>query len=371
MNRRKWLKISGLMAGSGLVHSARAAQEYALQAGCGMPSEMPSEFLRMGSNENPYGPSPKTLEAMQAALPMANRYPATAELRTKIGQRFGVSGSHVLLGAGSAEILSLSALLSVAQHKGSVVAAKPSFDVFQRVARKIGATVIEVPLTTDKKHDLQAMASAITADTRAVYLCNPNNPTGTKLPFDEIKSFVEELSKKYLVVADEVYHEFINEASLTSMVSTNKNLIVARSFSKVYGLAGMRIGYAVAHPDTIRLLSNFIPWADHAISQVTQAAALAAWEDVDFVKMCVQKNDESRQMLYSFLRQNQIEFIESFTNCSYFSLDKLPASFVKRMEDEKKILVRQYDDYGKLYCRVSTGKPEEMQQFVNAMKTMM
>ncbi len=363
MNRRNWLKISGLLAGSSLLNST-----YAAETGCLLDVDFPSEYLRMGSNENPYGPSASTMQAMQEAIKMGNRYTDPYPLKQKLAQKFNISANNIILGAGSAEILGLVALAYFSQSKGSLIAAKPTFFVLPNAVEKLGSQVINIPLTTDKKHDLQAMAAAIKPDTKVVYVCNPNNPTGTKLKPDDLRAFVEEISKKYIVAIDEVYHDFINEPSMIPLVQTNKNVIVARSFSKVYGLAGMRVGFGIAHPDTINYLSNYVAWAGNAISQVSLAAAMAAMNDTDFFKMSLQKNEESRQMLYTFLKDKKVDFIESHANCSVFSLDKFPQNLIKTLETEKKIIVRQVDDYGKLYCRISTGKPEDMQQFLGALK---
>lgn len=363
MNRRNWLKINGLLAGYGLANPS-----YATQTGCGSITDFPSEYLRMGSNENPYGPSPQTVAAMQEAARMGNRYTDTNALKEKLAAKFGISPKNLILGAGSAEILGLMALAYFGQNKGALVAPKPTFFVLPNSVERLGSQVINVPLTSDKKHDLAKMASAITPNTKMVYVCNPNNPTGTKLDPAELRAFVEEISKTRIVAIDEVYHDFINEPSMIPLVQTNKNVIVARSFSKVYGLAGMRIGYGIAHPDTINNLSKYVSWAGNAISQVSLAAALAAMNDTDFFKMSIQKNEESKQMLYTFLREKKVDFIESYANCSVFSLDKFQPKLVETLEHEKKIVVRQIDDYGKLYCRVSTGKPEDMQQFLAALK---
>jgi histidinol-phosphate aminotransferase len=363
MNRRNWLKINGLLAGSSLIHST-----YANGTECSTPVDFPSEFLRMGSNENPYGPSKMTIQAIQDAAKMGNRYTDPSPLRQKLAEKFGVNQNNIILGAGSAEILGLTALAYFSQNKASLVAAKPTFFVLPNTVERLGSQVINVPLTTDKKHDLQKMVSAITTDTKMVYICNPNNPTGTKLDPSELRAFVEEISKDRIVAIDEVYHDFIQEPSMIPLVQNNKNIIIARSFSKVYGLAGMRIGFGVAHPETINHLSKYVAWAGNAISQVSLAAALAALNDQEFFKMSLQKNEESKQLLYTFLRDKKIDFIESHANCSVFSLDKFPKNFVSTLESEKKIIVRQIDDYGKLYCRISTGKPEDMMQFLAAVK---
>jgi histidinol-phosphate aminotransferase len=366
MDRRNFLRFSTLLAGTPLLNMPAA---YAHETACTMPMSDP-KYLALGSNENPYGPSPMAIKAMREAVTMGNRYTDTWDLKEKIAKKQGILSENIILGAGSAEILGLIALAYFKAKTDALVVPRPTFFVLPNMFERLGGKLIDVPLTADKKHDLERMASAVTPDTKLVYVCNPNNPTGTKLDPSVLKAFVEEMSKKCVVAIDEVYHDFINDPSLIPLAAANKNIIVVRSFSKVYGLAGMRVGYGVGHPETVAYLSKYVAWAGNAISQVTQAAALSSLDDVEFIKMSLAKNEESKAILYDYLEKTGIEYYKSYANCSYFSLDKLPKGFVKTMFDDKKIVVRQVEDYGKSYCRVSSGKPEEMTLFINAIKSL-
>jgi histidinol-phosphate aminotransferase len=365
MQRRNFLKYSTLLAGAAWAGPHAA---YARATGCALPLT-DGQLLALGSNENPYGPGPLAIQAMQEAVKLGNRYTETTDLRQKLAQKWGIAPEGIILGAGSAEILGLISLAYCHGQPDTLVAPRPTFFCLPSMFERLGGTVVHVPLTADKKHDLERMAAALTLNTKMVYVCNPNNPTGTKLDPARLRAFVEEMAKKYIVAVDEVYHDFITDPSLISVAHQTPNVIVARSFSKIYGLAGMRVGYGVAHPDTINHLAKYVAWYGNAISQVSKAGALASLQDPEFVKTSLAKNEEAKTVLYNFLKQEGIEHYYSYANCSYFSLEKLPKDFVKLMLD-RKIVVRQVDDHGKLYCRVSTGKPEEMQQFINAIRAL-
>jgi histidinol-phosphate aminotransferase len=327
-------------------------------------------MLKLGSNENPYGPSPAAIEAMKNALSEGNRYVQTNDLREKIANIKGIAPENIIVGAGSSEILGLSVMAGYKGGSDTLVTSNPTFFVLPTMYERLGGKVIRVPLNADKKYDLERMGSAITADTKMIYICNPNNPTGTKLFPSLLKAFVEDVSKQCMVVIDEVYHDFITDPSLITLAATNKNVIVARSFSKVYGLAGMRIGYGVSHPDTIAEMLKYVAWGGNAISQPSKAAVMASLDDTAFVKMTLEKNEASKKILYDFLTKSNIEYINSYANCSYFSLDKFPKNYIEMMES-KNVIVRKVDDYGKAYCRVSTGKPEEMTAFITILGEML
>lgn len=267
-NRRQWLAQSGLaLAGLSLWGKQSLARGFGNNNDS--PYRLPGNVIKLSSNENPYGPSPKARTAMAEAVALSNRYPwdITTVLREKIASINQLKKENVLIGAGSSEILGLAAQLA-ALEKGNAVAADPTFRIWWTAAEKNGLQILKVPLNTDKKHDLQAMFSTINNQTRLIYLCNPNNPTGTVVDSNLLKSFIEEVSSKCLVLLDEAYIEYCSEPSLCSMVSSNKKLVVARTFSKIYGMAGARIGYALAHPDLIQQLNKLQPWENAGASVI-------------------------------------------------------------------------------------------------------
>lgn len=361
MNRRDWIKSSGILATSGLWTDIISRQT----ACHSFHAESEGDFydapvLRLGSNENPYGTSPGAKEALTNAMPYSNRYVLLDKLKEKIGAKWNLGSEFVIPGAGSAEILSLSALSHFHDGAGSLVTPRPTFFVLPAVAEKLGAEVINVKLTSDKLIDLEKIQSSIKSNTRMIYLCNPNNPTGTKLPYETLRSFVESIPSRIMLVIDEVYLDFVNDQSLIPLVTSQKNLIIIKSFSKVYGLAGMRLGYGLAHPDTIKSIEKFVDRAGNGISHLTYYAGLAALDDHDFVKMYIAKNTEAKEVLYQWLRSKKVEHYYSYANCTVFSMDKFDKSLVSKLLNDDKILVRQVDDWGHQFCRVSIGKPEDM-----------
>jgi histidinol-phosphate aminotransferase len=366
MQRRHFLRLGTLAAASPLLPATSAA---ALPLDSGVQPAAPGDMLLLGSNENPYGPPRSAIKAMQKALEQGNRYADPEILRQKIATKCQVPAENILLGAGSTEILQWIAIAYLNSPSKGLVWGKPGFPVLPMIAERLGAVSVPIPLSGSKHLDLEAMGAAINAQNNVVYLCNPNNPTGARLPFETLKNWISQLPENILVVADEVYQEFNDAPSLCSLLPTQKNLIVVRSFSKIYGLAGMRIGYGIAHTDVIERLSACIAWPGNSNSQASLAAAAAALDDRDFVAMTLEKNEASKQLLYSWLQSVSVEYYPSFSNCSYFSLDRFPADFLQQMK-QRRIIVREIDDWGRRYCRVSTGKPEEMQQFIQALKSL-
>lgn len=368
--RRAWLKQSSLaLAGIGLGNRLFAADStYTAEK---IKRVTPPGIIKLSSNENPYGPSPLARRAMADAISQSNRYPwsVTEQLLGKIGEQYGLTDTHVLMGAGSSEILGLVSILA-AMQKGNAVCAFPTFTIWWRVLQKLGLEIIKVPLTADKKHDLPAMLSAINGETRLVYVCNPNNPTGTVLPFQELKSFVEEASKKAIVLLDEAYTEYSGALSLASMVATNKNLVIAKTFSKIYGMAGARIGFALAHPDIIASLEALQPWANAGPGGVSLAGALASLDDVDFVKMSKANNQAAREYVEQQFKTLKVPFIPSNTNFIYYSLQQYAGNIEEAFKQQQIITRGIVEEDGK-WVRTSIGTQQEMQQFITVLKNML
>lgn len=360
--RRAWLKQSSLaLAGLPFAHQLFADDR------TGFRPPVPG-MIRLNANENPYGPSPMARKAMADAVLLSNRYPwdLTTQLREKIAQRYGLTKEHVLMGAGSSEILGLvSALASL--NKGNAVTAHPTFSIWMRAAEKMGMEIIKVPLTPDKKHNLAAMLAATNSNTRMVYVCNPNNPTGTVVASDPLKNFVEEASRRALVLLDEAYTEYSDEPSLASMVATNKNLVIAKTFSKIYGLAGARIGYALAHPDLIKLLSELQPWANAGPGAVSLAGALASLDDAAFVSSTKTSNKAAREFTSKALKAANIEVVPSHTSFLYCSVRSYAGDFPALLTANQIMGGRVVEESGK-WTRISIGMMEEMQQFTNLIK---
>jgi histidinol-phosphate aminotransferase len=336
-----------------------------------MPGQAVTGPLRLGSNENPYGPSPAALEAMSRYMREGNRYPfaMNKDLIQAIARRNGVSDKQVLLGAGSSELL-LNAASWAIEAKLPVVAADPVFPIFGKYVERFGGQVTHVPLNALKAHDLPRMQKAAASTPGMVYLVNPNNPTGTLLDHQALLDFIKTVSKKSYVLVDEAYIEFVDPAysrSVVSEVTSNPKLIVLRTFSKVHGLAGMRIGYALAHPDTLKKFSSYQIWPNASVNAAAIGAALACLEDKGFVNETIEKNTVAKQHVYDTLDQMKIPYIPSHTNFMIFDLKKYKGQFKQDMAKEN-ILLQEVQDKDGLWARLSIGKLEEMSVFTQKLQ---
>lgn len=324
------------------------------------------ESIRLVSNENPYGPSPAVKKAMANHMGWSNRYNRQLidTLRTALAQKNKVSPDHILTSAGSTEILDIAARVAILK-KGSTVSPSPSFNYWTGIAELFGIERIIVPLTSDKKIDLPAVLRAIQPNTSVVYICNPNNPTGTLQAREDLVDFVTEASKKAIVLVDEAYIDFTEERSLCDLVVQNKNLVIARTFSKIYGLAGARAGYAIAHPDTIQLLRSVQPWPNSGISVVSAAAAMAALKDESFVKMVYSRIQQSRKYTIEQMERIGIPCIPSHTNFVYFSLQQYPKDFFEQLKRNNIIGTGIWEEEGK-WSRITIGTQPEMEKLIRA-----
>ncbi|HEY0678262.1 MAG TPA: aminotransferase class I/II-fold pyridoxal phosphate-dependent enzyme [Chitinophagaceae bacterium] len=367
IHRRAWLRQSSLaLAGLTFAGKLTASENNnAFYRGWKTPADGP---IRLTSNENPYGPSPLARKAMADAIVASNRYPwdTTTILREQLGSRAGLTREHVLMGAGSSEILGL-----VAQHaalnKGNAIAADPTFQIWIPSAQKLGLEIIRVPLTADKKHDLSSMLSRLNNSTRLMYVCNPNNPTGTLLPASDVQRFIEEVSKKCMVLLDEAYIEYCDQQSLAPMVANNKNIVVAKTFSKIYGLAGARIGYALAHPETIGQLAGLQPWQNAGASAVSLAGAIASLQDKDFVSSSKELNSKAGAFAARELKSLGCECIPSVTNFLYYSTKSIKGNWQELLRAKNILTGRVVEENGK-WTRTTIGSMPEMEQFINAVK---
>ena len=320
-------------------------------------------IILLNSNENAYGPSSKVQKAMASSVSLSNRYPdeEVPAFKKKLAAFWNTGAENIIMGAGSSEILGLVSL-HLSKQKGNVITAEPSYKVWNSQAEQYGLNFIRIPLNEDRKLDLDKMLAAVNADTRMVYICNPNNPTGTFVDHAKLQSFVAECSKKCFVLVDEAYTEFAGLPTLSPEAAVNPNILVAKTFSKIYGLAGARAGYGISHPDTIKKISSLQPWADIAVSQVTAAGASSALDDQEFVKFCKQKTAENRELVYTCLKEQKLDYIPSFTNFILFNIDSLKCDLSEAMQ-KKNIMVQYRDHFAGKWCRVSMGTTEEMKAF--------
>ncbi|TAD85720.1 MAG: histidinol-phosphate aminotransferase family protein [Bacteroidetes bacterium] len=368
LGRRHWLKQT-VMAAAGL---GLSTQIFGRHSGCA-EDELPfnnstNSPIRIGSNENPYGPSALAKAAMMQAVAKSNRYPweTTTLLRKKLGEAYGLSAEHVLMGAGSSELLGVISAFAGRQN-GNAIAAYPTFKLWFTAAEHFGLTVKTVPLTTTKVHDLPAMLSAMDGKTRMVYVVNPHNPTGTVVAKAALESFVQEASKTAVVLLDEAYTEYSDEPSLAYLVANNKNVIVAKTFSKIHAMAGARIGYALAHPDTITQLADWQPWSNAGAGAVALAGAMASMDDVDFQRSCRQKNDAVKTFVTEALTQLGMQVIPSHTSFLYYNTGTYSADVAAITSAAGIVGVRTYEK-DTPWRRTSIGTMDEMKTFIDVLK---
>lgn len=365
-NRRNWLKQVGLgTIGLGLTSFETFANPSPENY---ISLDVDKSPILLRSNENPYGPSPLARIAMQKSINSSNRYGwnLSGELISLIAKKNNVSDNNILLGAGSTEILDL-VLQYTALKKGNYILAETTFNYWTFPSEKLGIKKITVPLTADKKHDLAAMLKAIDSDTKMIYICNPNNPTGTICDHEQLVSFVKEASKNAIVFVDEAYIDFTKEQSLSSLVMENKNLIITKTFSKMHGLAGARIGYAIAASSTIDELSALKSSPNLSVSVVSTAAAMASLNDEKFIKEVYSLNEEVKKYTIDQLTRLNLTCIPSYSNFIYFSLENYKKDFFKQLEANNIEGTKIYEENGK-WTRITIGTMKEMQQFIEAIK---
>jgi histidinol-phosphate aminotransferase len=368
LSRRDWFKSTaslsaGLVVSTSMIDQLLAAPISQAERGYAIKN-LPGK-VKLNSNENPYGPSEKAKKAALEAISKGNRYAfeELEEFKKVIATKNGVDPSYVLLGAGSGELLCQTGI-AYGLDGGRVLSAFPTFNLLMSYAEQMNAKWDKVDLNEKLEHNFEALASAIKSDTKLVFFCNPNNPTGTVVDDSIVRGFCEEAVKKTMVYADEAYIEFLEPAeqkSMISLIQNTPNLIVSKTFSKIYGLAGLRIGYIISHPDTIKKVAKFGDTISP--SQTALSAAKASLGDEDFMKMVREKNVVARKVLTDYLDQKKIFYGKSVNNVVFFPAPMDGKKILSNL-DEKGYLIRIWEYQGKEWCRVSIGTEEEMKGFV-------
>lgn len=367
LNRRQWLRTSAFAA-AGLFTSPDLTffGKYVFDPDHHARSR---ELIHLHNNESPYGISGMAREAIIESIWLSNRYPHEQyhELKELIAEREKISPDHIVLGAGSTEVMTT--LIHFSKPKGEGLAADPTYFDFVFYAKISDCPLHQIPLTENYEHDLEAMELQISPKISLIYICNPNNPTGSVTPGDKLYPFCERASQKALVVVDEAYHEYVEDSSYASMVDLvkrGKNVVVTRTFSKIFGLAGLRIGYGMARPDIIenlkRLERNFAP-----VSYLSLEAAIASYKDKEFCRVVRQKNREVKSYVYEELEKLGLYYVPSVTNFVCFRIQQDGEKMVKEFE-KRNILIRSFTFHGSHWLRVSLGTMEEMKAFVSALK---
>ena len=365
LSRRHWLQRSA-MAAAILPVSKWYLDTPDLQGGKRVTP--PNGAIRLNANENAYGPSEAARKAIMESLSEANRYPREFihRLREEIAKKEGLSTDHILITAGSTELLGLAGL-TFGINGGELLACHPTFDFLLSYATKIGCTWAKTPLDKNFQYDLGALSNATGTNTKLIFICNPNNPTGVELPYLDLKLFCETFATKYPVFIDEAYIELSpngRKNSMSTLIEKLPYLIVGRTFSKVHGLAGMRIGYGIAQPDVINAMNTLSTGRNQSLSVPAAAAAMACLQDITFENFCREKIIEGRNVVCKKFDQWGVRYLPSSANFVFFNNEKFKIDPVTAMEQEN-ILIRKYD-YVPGWTRVSIGTVEQMETFVKA-----
>lgn len=367
--RREWLKQSSLAAlGLGFSLRSIAGEDH-------ITKDFGSEkgLVNLGSNENPYGISAQMKQAIINMISQANRYyvnvPSLQNFKKELADHHKVSPDQVIVTSGSGTALGY---LARYFSKGNIVTPDVTFGILPNTAKRINTKVIEVPLTYEKVHDLPALLKAINNETSLVYVCNPANPTSTIVKPDALKNFIQEAAKKTVVVIDEAYIDYLNapdNESMIGLIDKYPNLLVLRTFSKIYGMAGLRVGYVIGSPDLIEKLDDdYFANTQFYVSNLSMAAAQVALQDEEHKKMSKQKNAAVRQYFTDELTKLKLRVIPSYTNFQFFSLGNYSGDFAADML-KKNFLLRSSNYSDGKWARVSLGTMEEMQLLVKTMKT--
>ena len=334
-----------------------------IQADLGLES-----LALMATNENPLGPSPKAVEAMKAEIHKVNRYPQgpCTYLKRKVAARLDVGEDMIIFGNGADNCLRIIGYAFL-NSGDEVIVAYPSFPVYGIVARTMGAVPVEVPLK-DHVHDLRAMAEKIGPLTKLVFLCNPNNPTGSIVRKRELNTFVEALPDHVVLILDEAYFEFVDDEQYSNAldyIREGRNVVALRTFSKLYGIAGLRIGYTLASPELTGVLERVRE--PFPVSRVAEAAALAAVDDDEFKSRVLANNEESKRFLCKSFDRLGLSYAKTHTNFMFVDL-KVDAKEAAQALLERGYLIRP----GTLwkhptFARITFGTMEENRGFVAAL----
>jgi histidinol-phosphate aminotransferase len=325
----------------------------------------PGGPIILSRNENAYGPSQKVIASMQNSLQFANRYPdpAVSALHERIAKSHSLKPDQLVLGCGSGEILSIAAAAFLGPGK-KLITGLPTFESIGRSAKTLGAEVAEVPLTKSYSHDLEAMLARTDASTGLIYICNPNNPTGSLTPRKDLEEFIRKLPATTTVLLDEAYHHFVGATSdYTSFIDKPMNddrVIVARTFSKVFGLAGIRVGYAVGAPKNIQALSA--RRLQEGLNAVGARAALVAYDDVEYVQMSAKRNADDRQEFFNQAKVRKVQGIDSYTNFAMLKTARPAVEIIEHFKKNNVLIARLFPSMS-TFVRVSFGTPPEMKEF--------
>jgi histidinol-phosphate aminotransferase len=362
MHRRELFKISGGIA-LGLA---------AVNAGSGLAAQSftASKKINLAGNENSWGPSLAVLEVLDQSVTDANRYnyDIQQELVNDIAEKEGVEPEQIIFCSGSTEAI-YSTMMAYMSHGGVAVTSELTHGLVYQFAPATGGTVVQVPLTSGLEYDLEAMHARVTTDTKLVYVCNPNNPTGTLIDGNQLRDFCTSLPKDTITLIDEAYIEYsddFNYASMVDLVRAGENVVVTRTFSKIHGLAGLRVGYAIAPPEIAKRIAAYKVCRFQGPMGVV--AASVSLNDTEWQDFCRNKNKEGREGVYKLCEELDLDYVRASGNFVFFDPKMSYAEYNKRLLAQGIIGARQFP-IKQDWARITIGTTEEMEAFAKALPT--
>lgn len=366
LDRRQWLRTAGLSGSFIFLGGLKAIAEE-------IPSRaiIADKMISLNANENPFGPSKRVRNVLTNTFDDACRYPfrALPSLVEMIAEKEGVTKDYVVVTGGSTEGLTATGL-TYGIGGGEIIAADPTFQAMLRYAKTFGAYIHRVPVNGEMGLDLDAMERRITSKTRLIFICNPNNPTGTLLEKNKLRDFCTSIDDQAVIFSDEAYYDFITEPdypSMVELVKEDRNIIVSKTFSKVYGMAGLRVGYLIARPDIAKRLKKGV-MANTNILAIE--AAKEALKDDDFYKFSIAKNMEAKDNIYGTLDEIGLKYIRSHSNFVFFKTGRHINDLIESMIKENVRIGRPFPPMYD-WARISTGTIPEMELFGQALKKVM
>ncbi|WP_234735610.1 pyridoxal phosphate-dependent aminotransferase [Tellurirhabdus bombi] len=377
-SRREWLRSGALLAAgfSGLSrwnpaqsYAARREQAF-FKEFAALADDQPRIRARIAFNENPHGISPKAKEALIKAVETGHRYSwmESAQLKQLIATKEGVKPEQVMLCAGSSEIL-MGAALYFTGEGGKIATCRPTYDDLLELAQAFKAEIVSAPLTKEYSYDLNALKAKVTPDVKLVYICNPNNPTGTIIPPNELTAFCKEVSQKVPVFVDEAYIDFMKPEDrpvLPKLIAEGYNVLITRTFSKIHGFAGLRLGYAIGPEKMLKGLRDFTR-GEFNLSVTTVMAGIASYQDTEWQSFVRAENTKGLDLLYKGLKEHGYEYTPTHANFVLFPIRMKGKKFEQEMfKNGIFTSTREFD--AQPYCRVSIGTLDEMGMFMDVFK---
>lgn len=318
-------------------------------------------IIKLASNENPLGCSPKVKEVLKKNLDDINRYPDGSGyyLKKELSNFLGISEDEIILGSGSSEVISL-AIETFVNPGEEVIYPFPSFIIYRILVLKVGGVPVEVPLESEFSYNLDKFFERITEKTKVVILCNPNNPTGTIVYKDQLERFLNKIPDNIIVISDEAYFEYVEDKNFGTCFPyyRDKNIVLTRSFSKIYGLASLRIGYGIGKSEILNYMERIRP--PFNTTGLAQIAAITALKDQNFVKKSIEVNKEGKRFLYENFEKLGIEYISTEANFILCKFKKDATEIIKELE-KRGIIIRGMKSFNlsNQYVRITIGTEQE------------